>query len=103
VTPTDDTHMGTWTLSITQTNTNGNDETWDGVVITVGCTIATITPDAAPTSGLTYNLYDAPLVIDLQTWAYTQTPPCAYTFVSAFTWTIPTDASTFILDNQPVP
>jgi hypothetical protein len=67
----------------------------------VGCTIATITPDAAPTSGLTYNLYDGPLIIDLSTWLYTQTPPCDYTIVDSFTWTIPTDALDFIKSNIP--
>ena len=71
VTPTTSAHMGTWTISVTQTTTYGTDPVWDAVVITVGCTISTITPDAAPTSGLTYTLYDGPLVIDLSTWAYT--------------------------------
>jgi hypothetical protein len=70
-------------------------------VITVGCTIATITPDAAPTSGLVYSLYDGPLIIDLSTWQYTQTPPCDYTVVNSWTWTIPADAQTFIQDNIP--
>ena len=63
--------MGPWTIEVTQTTTYGDDPVWDAVVITVGCTIATITPDGPPTSGLTYILYDSPLLIDLQTYAYT--------------------------------
>ena len=92
VTPTTSSHMGTWTIEVTQTTTYGDDPVWDAVQITVGCTIATITPDAAPTSGLTYNLYDTPLLIDLSSWAYTQTPPCDYTVVNSFTWTVPSAA-----------
>ena len=68
VTPTTSSHMGTWTIEVTQTTVYGNDPVWDAVEITVGCTIATITPDAAPTepsTTLTYNLYDGPLLIDL--------------------------------------
>ena len=60
--------MGVWTLEITQTTTNGDDPVWDGVVITVGCTISTITPDAAPVepgTDLTYELYEAPMLVDL--------------------------------------
>jgi hypothetical protein len=95
-TPTISDHMGEWTLQITQVNTYGDDAVWDGVIITVGCTISTITPDAAPNSGLTYTLYDGPLIIDLSTWAYTQTPPCDYTIVSSYTWAIPADASSFV-------
>ena len=53
--------MGDWTIEVTQTTAYGTDPVWDAVVITVGCTISTITPDAAPTSGLTYVLYDSPL------------------------------------------
>ena len=74
VTPTTSAHMGTWTIEVTQTNTNGSDNTWDAVAITVGCTISTITPDAAPTSPtttLTYVLYATPMLIDLSSWAYT--------------------------------
>ena len=71
VTPTDSTHMGTWTISVTQTTVYGDDPVWDAVVITVGCTISTMTPDAAPSSGLTYILYDNPLLIDLASYGYT--------------------------------
>ena len=91
--------MGTWTLEITQTTTNGDDPVWDGVVITVGCTIASIAADAAPTepgTDLTYDLYDGPLILDLSTWAYTQTPSCAYTFTSSYAWTIPADGTEYI-------
>ena len=84
--------MGDWTIEVTQTTTYGTDPVWDAVVITVGCTISTITPDAAPTTGLTYVLYDSPLLIDLQTYAYTQTPPCDYTVNNSYSWTIASDA-----------
>ena len=63
--------MGDWTIEVTQTTVYGDDPVWDAVVITVGCTIATMTPASPPTSGLTYVLYDSPLLIDLQTFAYT--------------------------------
>ena len=91
--------MGVWTLTITQTTTYGIDPVWDGVIITVGCIITDITADAAPSepsTNLTYNLYAAPLLIDLNSWAYTQTPPCAYTWISVFTWTIPAAGQTYI-------
>ena len=75
-------------------------------MITVGCTIATITPDAAPTeptTTLTYNLYDVPLLIDLASWAYTQTPPCDYTVDNSFSWTVAGTATHFIFDSVPAP
>jgi hypothetical protein len=65
VTPTTSAHIGTWTIEVTQTTTYGTDPVFDGVVITVDCHLTAIAVDAPPTSGLTYSLYDLPLVVDL--------------------------------------
>ena len=100
VTPLDYTHMGDWTIEVTQTTTYGNDPVWDAVVITVGCTIATITPDAAPATQV-YNLYDSSLIVDLSTWAYTQDPSCDYSFSSSYEWEIPSDGTEYITDSVP--
>ena len=65
--------MGTHTISVVQTITYTNfgtstTITFDGVTITVGCTIASVPNPSPPTSanyGLTYTLYDSQLAIDL--------------------------------------
>jgi ribosomal protein L11 len=97
ITPIDHTDIGTWTITATMTTTNGDDPSWDAATITVGCIVTSIAAASPPTSGLTYNLYDAPLLIDLTTYAYTQTPPCGYSFTEVFTWTIPTAAQPYII------
>jgi hypothetical protein len=106
ITPLDHTDIGTWIITATMTTANGVDPTWDAATITVGCTVTGITaaaPPASPAVTLTYNLYAAPLLIDLTTWAYTQAPSCGYTFTQAFTWTIPAAASSYIQQSTPVP
>lgn len=42
-------------------------------------------------------------MIDLTSFAYTQTPPCGYTYTEVFTWTIPLAATSYIQQSTPVP
>ena len=46
---------------------------------------------AAPTVGLTAELYTLH-TIDLKSTIYTQQPPCAYTVINSYAWTIPVGA-----------
>ena len=106
ITPLDHTDMGTWIITATQDTTNGDNPVWDAATITVGCQITGVAAAAAPAEPavtLTYNLYAAPLLIDLSTWAYTQTPSCAYSYTEVFTWTIPAAATNYIQQSTPVP
>lgn len=70
VTPTDGLEIGTYTLRITQTPTYGAVETYDMLQIVITCTIASINNVAAPTTGLTYILYEQTLAIDLSSNVY---------------------------------
>lgn len=99
ITPLDHTDMGTWIITVTQTTVKGANPVWDAATITVGCRITAIAAAAAPASPavtLTYNLYSPPLLINLATWVYTQTPSCGYTYTEAFTWTIPGAVTSYV-------
>jgi hypothetical protein len=88
ITPLDHTDMGEFLLKITQTPDNGAPSDFDSLRIDVSCTITSIDTVAPPTTGLTYTLYDTTLPIDLSSNVYVQVPPCGYTLVNDFTWTI---------------
>ena len=93
-TPTTAAHMGTWIIEVTQTVTYTNFGTtativFDGIQIVVGCTITDVPNPSAPTTGLTYTLYDPSLAIDLVTIPFTQSPPCEYVATESVVWTNP--------------
>ena len=64
VTPTDGTHIGTWTLTLTQTTASGADPSFDAVVVTVTCTLTAVANPTNPATQ-TYNIYDPMKTIDL--------------------------------------
>jgi hypothetical protein len=63
--------MGTYTLAIVQVTESGEDKTFDGVIIQVGCTITSVPTPSEPTP-FTFTLYDSTLEIDLRAIAYVQ-------------------------------
>ena len=96
VTPTTSAHMSTsgWTLQVTQTITYSShgttvDVIFDGVTITVGCTITGVPNPSPPTTGLTFTLYEPTLAIDLNSIPFTQSPPCDYVATNTYVWTNP--------------
>ena len=77
-TPTTAAHMSAtgWTLQVTQTISYTSfgttvDVVFDGVTITVGCTITAIADPSPPTTGLTFTLYEPTLPIDLNSILFT--------------------------------
>lgn len=101
--PTTASHIGTWTFTITQTVATGSGAniTYDGVVVTTGCILSAMPSPAAPTTGLTAELYTLKEISLLNT-VYTQQPPCAYTVSNSFAWTIPTGAPITVAANPQI-
>ena len=86
VAPTLPSVAGTHTLLGTFTPTYGTATIFPVVTIVVDCAVTAFTRPANPSSGLSYNLFDAPLYFDFsQDWV--QTPACGLTFTDSFTWT----------------
>ena len=56
---------------------------------------------AAPTTGLTYILYEQTLAIDLSANVYNQTPMCRYTTTNTHTWTIPAGSPITVASTNP--
>ena len=92
VAPTNGDAVGTHTIRVVMTPTHGAVETYDMLQVVITCTIASINDVAAPTTGLTYILYDKTLSIDLSGNTYTQTPDCRYITTRTASWTIPASA-----------
>lgn len=86
--------IGVWTLTVTQTVSSGTSPVFDGVKITVGCTIARIENPTAPAKAdREYNVYDQAKTIDLSTTNYVQIPNCNYVVTEAFVWTLPASSN----------
>ena len=59
ISPTDASHIGTHRINVVFESTYGPDPNYQALVITVTCTVTSITQPAAPTTNLSYNVYDA--------------------------------------------
>ena len=92
VLPTVGAEVDSYIIRTTMTPTYGAVIEYDMLTITISCTIASIDDVAAPTTGLTYILYDSTHQIDLSANVYTQTPPCDYVTTNVHSWTIPSGA-----------
>ena len=83
---------------VSQDTVSGANPTFTGIVLTVGCTITAVaspTSPVQPTWSLTYNIFDAPLIIDLSTIDYPQTPLCGRVVSETFSWpTFPATGTT---------
>ena len=101
VTPTDGLEVDTYVIKTVMTPTYGAVETYSTLTIVITCTIQSINDVAAPTTDLTYILYDKTHSVDLSSNVYTQTPPCGYTTTNTHTWTI--DSSSPITVNSANP
>jgi hypothetical protein len=79
------TEIGTHTFAVVFTPDSGSAITWNWVV-TVTCTVTSFAQPAAPTTGLTYNIYDAATVFDYTGATWVQSPDCGYTYSNSFAW-----------------
>ena len=91
------TEIGVHTFSVVFTPDNGSAYTYN-YVVTVQCTVTSITQPAAPTSGLEHIVYGTSISFDFTNEAYTQTPDCGYAYTNSFTWT-GADASSALIAN----
>ena len=73
VTPTDGTAVGVHTITVIYDSINGPNPSYTAIELTVTCEVLTITPPSAPTSDLTYIIYDQTHTIDLSTGSYVYT------------------------------
>ena len=64
VAPTAVGDVGTKTLLGTYTPTNGSASQFTVATLTIVCTVTSFTRPSNPSTGLTYNLWDAPLSFD---------------------------------------
>ena len=93
IAPTDGTHTNAgevWTIIAHFRPTWGPDTTYTAFVLTVTCEVTSWAVPAAPTTGLDYLVWARATTIDISsvaTYEYVQTPPCGYTYSSAYTWT----------------
>lgn len=88
ITPTTGSHIGTYLIKNVMTPTYGAPVTYTKLTVVISCTITSINDVPAPTTGLTYVLYDTTLSINLKGNVYIQTPPCGYITSNTFVWTI---------------
>ena len=86
--PTLSSHIGFYTLNIVQTNASGEDKTFDGVTVQVGCTLLNI-PTPSPPNTFTFALYDNTMYVNMSDMPYIQEPLCDYSLVYDFVWTLP--------------
>ena len=86
IAPDQPSYAGKWTILGTYTPTNGSASQFTVVTLTVDCVVTSFTRPANPTTGLTYNLWDATaLSFDFtQTWV--QVPACGHAFTDSFEW-----------------
>jgi hypothetical protein len=86
--PTAASHIGTHKIKVVFDSTYGPNPNYQALTITVTCVVTSITQPAAPTTNLSYTVYDkSNSHHSFTTSQYTQTPPCGYTMTSVFTWT----------------
>jgi hypothetical protein len=83
VTPTANTDVGTYYFRLTSTTVSGNAATsrqlsYYAAVVTIDCTVVSITAPAAPSTNLEYIVFDANLNIDLiqRGLTFVQVPDC---------------------------
>jgi hypothetical protein len=87
IAPTTGTDAGVYNIQATFVPTNGASQTYTAFFLTITCTVASWTAPAAPTTGLTYNVFDYASTIDISGLAYVQSPACGYDFTSIYSWT----------------
>ena len=94
VLPTIASHIGEWTLQLTQVVNAGTNPVFDSVVVTVDCTLTAVDDPGNPVTQQ-YRIYQPTKLIDLVNdlgIIYTQTPPCELAVTENKVWTIPADA-----------
>jgi hypothetical protein len=80
--------MGFHTINAVYETTHGADATYIPLTFHVKCAVTSWTAPSAPAlAATTYSIYDALLLIDIDSLGYTQDPACGYTYTSSYTWT----------------
>lgn len=98
VAPTDGTAEGTWAITVIYESDHGTKPSYTTYTLTVTCTVLSITPPAAPVSGLTYTVYDETLTFDFTASVYTQVPDCMWPVANSYSWE-GTSGSPFVTTN----
>lgn len=97
--PADGTATGTHYVKVVFTSENGPNPNYTALKIVVSCVVTSITPPAAPTTNLSYNVYDASNNHhDFTSATYTQVPNCGYAVTNSWAWE-GTDSSTALTTN----
>jgi hypothetical protein len=86
VAPTDPAVVGTYEIAATYTPDSGTASQFAILTITVRCEITSFAVPAAPTTGLTYNIWDDASFFDFFD-GYVQDPACGYAYAQTFTFT----------------
>ena len=84
--PTDGTALGTHNIKVIFTSTYGPNPDYTALTIVISCQVTSITQPAAPTTNLSYNVYDATITHDFTSATYTQVPDCGYAVTNSFSW-----------------
>ncbi len=95
VSPNDNNQIGPYKMTVTMTTPDSGDQTYETIFITVQICVITgmvdpVIPNLAGLSQLVYAT--SPLVIDVSSPGFVQTPACGYGLINTFTWTIPSGA-----------
>jgi hypothetical protein len=88
LTPTSGGQNGSFTVQVTFTPDDGSAITYAATIVTVTCTVVSISSPAAPTTGLSYSIFDPSLTIPIPG-DFVQTPACGYTGTESYVYTIP--------------
>ena len=82
----DKTVLGDHTLVATYTTLNGEDITFDAMIITAECAVASFTKPDNP-SNVEYTVWNVQESLRMTDYVYTQTPDCGYTYTGVYTYT----------------
>ena len=105
--------MGTYVIEMVQTPTatpssaSQPSQTFDVLNLTIGCIITSVANFATVSQAdATYNLYQPALLINMATYNagnLVQTPDCGYNLNPTYTFTFPSPANNFIVQNADLP
>jgi hypothetical protein len=90
INPVDGSVNGFHTLFATYTPVNGATVFFTAITFEIQCAVASYalpTTPAEPAFDLSYIIYDDPMVINLSTQVYQESPDCLYATTSTYTWT----------------
>lgn len=95
VDPNDNNQIGPYSMTVTMSTANSGNQVYQTVSITILiCAITGMVDPTIPTlANRSVLVYAAnPLLIDISSPGFVQTPACGYGLINTYTWTIPTGA-----------